>query len=170
MKIEITTDTNATGWGSDCDDALAQGAAEKLAAMLATFAREEWPEAEVETRTHHYFDGESIEWARVTGTDAEVANNIEAAIGDFVEASWEEALQEALDEEIGAVDCIATLRGPVALLEDLYLVKASADAWCWEVGHLRGLRLLIVGRTAAEARAELERSFPADEGWSIEYA
>jgi hypothetical protein len=97
VEITITTDTNPTGWGSDCDDALAQVAAEKLAEMLATFAQAEWPEATIETRTHHYFDGETIEWARVTGVDVETANNIEATIGDFVEASWEEALQEALD-------------------------------------------------------------------------
>ena len=93
MQITITTDTNPTGWGSECDDALAQKAAEKLAEMLATFAQAEWPEAEIETRTHRYHDGESIEWARVTGADAETANNIEAAIGDFVEASWVEALE-----------------------------------------------------------------------------
>lgn len=99
MQITITTDTNPTGWGSECDDALAQKAAEKLAELLATFAQAEWPEAEVETRTHRYHDGESIEWARVTGVDAVIANNIEATIGEFVEDHWVEALAAALDEE-----------------------------------------------------------------------
>jgi len=100
MEITITTDTNPTGWGDECSDELAQAAAEKLAEMLEEFAREEWPEAEVRARTHHYSDGESIKWARVRGVAAETANEIEERIGNEVERIWTDAVEAADPEAV----------------------------------------------------------------------
>lgn len=101
MQITITTDTNPTSWGDECGEELAQAAAEKLAEMLATFARETWPEAEVEARAQRYADGEYTPVARVQNDAMNVCerNDVLARIEFEQERIWVDALQEALDEE-----------------------------------------------------------------------
>jgi hypothetical protein len=101
MEITITTDRNPEGWGAECDEILAQKAAEILAQKLADDAQEEWPEAEVFFGTENVVSGGSTTLVEVTGTrDFTLANDISQRIGDWAEDQWEAALEIAIESSI----------------------------------------------------------------------
>jgi hypothetical protein len=71
MTITITTDRNPEGWGADCDEATAARAAEELATLLAQYARESYPKAEVITRTEYVVSGGTSRLVQVEGASDE---------------------------------------------------------------------------------------------------
>jgi len=91
MQITITTDLNPEAWGSECDEATAQKAAEIHAAMLGEYAKELWPDAEIEEcaqRNHVVME--------VTGVGDEIARSVARRLHHEAEATWDAALEGAL--------------------------------------------------------------------------
>lgn len=104
MQITITTDRNPEGWGSECDEITAQKAAEILAEMLADYAVEQWPEAEVEFGTTYVTSGASHRIVDVSADDnqpgtfeeQEARFEIAAHIAARSEEWWVTALEKAI--------------------------------------------------------------------------
>ena len=99
MQIEITTDRNPEGWGSECDEVIAQRAAERLAEMLADEAQREWPDAEVQFGTIYVTSGYSHQIARVSAdsvAEQMATQEVAAQIAAWSEELWEAALAVAI--------------------------------------------------------------------------
>ena len=100
MEITISVDRNPEAWGSECDEMLAQRAAETLAQKLAEDAQEEWPEAEVCFGTEFVMSATETTLVEVTGTesgDFTTASDIVQRIGDWSEDQWEAAMEIAIE-------------------------------------------------------------------------
>ena len=102
MEITITTDTNPDSWGTYVTEATATKAANALAHRLETFARGQFPDADVYATTKHFpcgvGQGGSLD---ITDADDDEHTDATETINAQWEATWADVLAEfATDADV----------------------------------------------------------------------
>lgn len=94
VTIRVPTDPNA--WGDECDEELAQRAAELHAERLVAWAREQWPQENVLIGSELVFDTlTNPTEVKTSGADGGHVRDIWSAIEDRAAATWFDALAAA---------------------------------------------------------------------------
>jgi hypothetical protein len=104
LQIEIRVNTNTDGWGDHATPTDARRSAKSLANMMAEYAAEQYPDAEIRTQTIYEISGRSLNLVTATFTDGQGGvqeyierQEIEDDICDFAESIWQDAAEQALE-------------------------------------------------------------------------